>query len=264
VPEPREVARYTRRIGAGIERVWENVRDWEHLPWLHRASFRSIALEDEGERGWRARLGLANGREIRLELAIEGARYVSRTLEGDGAGSEIWTSLREIDDAHTDIEVAFLVPGVSADAAVKLGPAYVQLYTRLWDEDESMMQRRAALLARRAELFAPLPTDAESVDLGPAAHVRAPLDVEFAGRPYRVARRGDALVAYSRVCPHWLGPLADAAEADGALACPWHGYRFDLTGGRGCGEHTRLRLLPAPRVEIGADGRARLVGTTTA
>ena len=148
MPEPREVARYTRRIGAGIERVWENVRDWEHLPWLHRASFRAIALEDEGERGWRARLGLANGSEIRLELAIEGARYVSRTLEGDGAGSEIWTSLREIDDAHTDIEVAFLVPGVSADAAVKLGPAYVQLYTRLWDEDESMMVGRQLYLDR--------------------------------------------------------------------------------------------------------------------
>ena len=265
MPEPREVARYRRRIGAGIERVWENVRDWEHLPWLHRASFRAIELEGEGGWGWRARLVLANGREIQLELAIDGSRYVSRTLAGDGAGTEIWTTLREVDGAHTDIEVAFLVPGVPADAAAKLGPAFVQLYTRLWDEDEAMMQRRAALLAQRSELFAPLPPDAPSVDLGPAAQARAraPFDAEFAGRSFRVARRGDALVAHATVCPHWLGPLEDAPDADGALTCPWHGYRFDLAAGRGCGERARLRLLPAPRVEIGADGHARLVGVTT-
>ena len=26
---------YTRALGAGIERIWENVLDWEHLPALH-------------------------------------------------------------------------------------------------------------------------------------------------------------------------------------------------------------------------------------
>ena len=261
MPAPREVARYRRRIGAGIERVWENVRDWEHLPWLHRASFRAIEIEEEGAWGWRAHLGLANGRAILLELAIDGARYVSRTLAGDGAGSEIWTELHEVDGAHTDIEVAFLVPDVSADAAAKLGPVYVQLYTQLWDEDEAMMRRRAALLAKRADLFAPLPADTPPLDLGPATELRAPFDVAFAGRPFRVVQHDGRLVAHSTVCPHWLGPLEDAPDADGALACPWHGYRFDLAGGRGCGAHARLRLLPAPRIEIGADGRARLMAS---
>jgi nitrite reductase/ring-hydroxylating ferredoxin subunit len=58
-----------------------------------------------------------------------------------------------------------------------------------------------------------------------------------------------ALVAHSTICPHWLGPLEEAAPENGVLRCPWHGYLFDLrTGasvdGRGC------RLAPEPRVFV--------------
>jgi nitrite reductase/ring-hydroxylating ferredoxin subunit len=261
VPQPTHVATYPRRIRADLARVWENVRDWEHLPWLHRASFRAIEPEDEGEWGWRARIALANGREIRLELVIDGLRYVSRTLEGDGAGTEIWTRLAPDGDA-TDIEVEFLVPGVSTELAPKLGAAFTQLYARLWDEDEAMMRRRAALLTRR-DLVRGLPHDGVALDLGPADDVRAraPFEVEFAGRPFRIVAAGGVLLAHSTVCPHWLGPLE--AGADGALVCPWHGYRFDPRSGRRCDADSRLRLLPAPRVAIGADGRARLLEAST-
>jgi len=40
------VATLRRTIGASLERVWENVFDWEHLPWLHRQDFASIDLID--------------------------------------------------------------------------------------------------------------------------------------------------------------------------------------------------------------------------
>ena len=33
---------YQRTVGVSTERVWENVHDWAHLPWLHGASFSSI------------------------------------------------------------------------------------------------------------------------------------------------------------------------------------------------------------------------------
>jgi nitrite reductase/ring-hydroxylating ferredoxin subunit len=259
VPQPTRVARYPRRIRADLARVWENVRDWEHLPWLHRTNFRAIEPEDEGEWGWRARIALASGREIRLELVIDGLRYVSRTLEGDGAGTEIWTTLDPSGEA-TDIEVEFLVPYVSKELAPRLAIAFTQLYARLWDEDEAMMRRRAALLARR-ELFGALPPDASALDLGPAGEVRAraPFEVEFAGRPFRIVAAGEALLAHSTVCPHWLGPLELESGANGALVCPWHGYRFDARSGRRCGADSRLRLLPAPRVAIAADGRASLM-----
>ena len=53
-----EVATYERRVAADGMRVWENVLDWEHLPWLHRESFASIELREAGPWGWRARAPL--------------------------------------------------------------------------------------------------------------------------------------------------------------------------------------------------------------
>ena len=80
--------------------MWENVLDWEHLPWLHRGSFRSIHCEDAGDWGWRARVAFpppdpsaSSGAEARIELRVDrpASRYVTRTLEGAGSGGEIWT-----------------------------------------------------------------------------------------------------------------------------------------------------------------------------
>ncbi|TMA35466.1 MAG: Rieske 2Fe-2S domain-containing protein [Deltaproteobacteria bacterium] len=258
--ELTSVAVYRRRIGASLERVWENVRDWEHLPWLHRDSFASIDLEHEDERGWRARVGLrapANA-VVRLELAAsDDRRYVARTLEGPGADTEIWTRLDPIDAHRTGIEVEFLVPDMAAGRRDALGAAYVALYTRLWDQDEAMMQRRSFLLdAPRAPRAARTP-----VDLGPAAELEArlPLRVSFAGRPVVVARCDGELLAYDALCPHALGPL-DAAplSEDGRVVCPWHGKAFDVHTGRDCEAVSRLRLFLAPRVEV-AGGRVRLV-----
>jgi nitrite reductase/ring-hydroxylating ferredoxin subunit len=259
VPQLTSVAVYRRRIGASLDRVWENVRDWEHLPWLHRESFASIALEREDERGWRARIGLRApaGSQISLELAAsDERRYVSRTLEGPGASSEIWTRLDPVDERRTDIEVEFLAPGVAPDRRDALGAAYVALYTRLWDQDEAMMQRRSWLLDQpRVALAA-----REPVDLGPAAELEArlPLRAVFGGRPVMVARFAGELIAWDALCPHALGPLEELPGEDGRVVCAWHGKAFDVRTGRGCDADRRLRLAPAPRVEI-AGGRVRLV-----
>jgi nitrite reductase/ring-hydroxylating ferredoxin subunit len=253
------VATYRRRIGASLARVWENVRDWEHLPWLHRESFASIALEQEGEFGWRARVGLRAPAEpaIRLELVAESEhRYVARTLEGPGAATEIWTRLAPVDAGRTDIEVEFLVPGVAASRRDALGDSYVALYTRLWDQDEAMMKRRSWLLdaPRGARALR------EPVDLGLAVEIenRLPLRVAFGGRLVVVARCGGELLAYDALCPHALGPLDAAEIVDGRVVCPWHGRSFDVRSGRGCSAGNRLRLAPAPRVEV-TGGRVRLV-----
>ena len=248
-----EVARYERRVHASGERVWENVRDWEHLPWLHRSSFRSIALRDEGDWGWKAEIGLRPQGEILLELVIHGARYVSRTLEGPGAGTEIWTRVTPVGERETDVAVSFQVPEVPPEAAESLGAGFRKLYAQLWDEDEGMMEHRTRELAARA-------TRAEPLALGPAAKLRArlPLCVELGGRRYRVLEVGGELLAHATRCPHLLGPLDDAAVEDGVVRCPWHGYAFDVKSGRST-EGRRLRLPPAPRVEVDADGQATLV-----
>lgn len=266
-----QVAVYRRTLGASLERVWENVHDWEHLPWLHAASFSRIALEEQGGWGWRARIGVAGGSEILLELVVEDdRRYVSRTLAGPGAASEIWTSLAPRGANETAIEVGFHLPGVAAGSAqaAKLGERMTALYTRLWDEDEAMMRERAAQLAlasdaqrARASDGGGAPTSArDGLDLGDEHALRAqpPRVVEWRGRRYRVLREGGEWVAHAVVCPHWLGPLEHADVRDGQVTCPWHGYRFDVRSGRRCDAESPMRLAPAPRV-VCADGRLRLV-----
>jgi uncharacterized membrane protein len=145
------VATYQRTIRASLERIWENVRDWEHLPWLHRSSFTSIRLLDQTPDSWRARITMppANApREAVIEIQLDQHHlcYWSRTLEGQGAGGEILTWLKPVDERTTDIVVEFRVPGVKAERAEAVGAAYLRLYTRLWDEDERMMRRRQELI----------------------------------------------------------------------------------------------------------------------
>jgi hypothetical protein len=52
---------YRRVIRASLDRVWENVLDWEHLPHLHKDSFRAIAPIRVDRDGWRANVELADG-----------------------------------------------------------------------------------------------------------------------------------------------------------------------------------------------------------
>jgi len=259
---PARVGLYRRLVGASLERVWENVLDWEHLPWLHHGAFRAIERVDSGPWGWRARIGLHPAeaqQEILLELIIDRAKgeYTARTLEGAGAGTEIRTRLESRQPQVTAIEVEFRVPGIEPAAADAVGDAYVALYTRLWDEDESMMQGREAALSRRRSGRGAGP---ETVEIGPLEEVRAraPIVVEAKGRPYRIVELDGHLVAHATDCPHMLGPLAEAAVEDGCVRCPWHGYRFDLRTGFSA-DGRGLRLAPAPEVRVDPDtGAVRL------
>ena len=248
------VAIYRRRVAASTERVWENVRDWEHLPFLHAASFRSIALEAESASGWRARVGLHPSSEITLELAIDSARsqYVSRTLAGPGAGTEIWTAVAGVSPTATEVEVGFWLPDVAAERAEAIGAAYTRLYERLWDEDEAMMVHRAAALAAPRD---PPPAH-ERVCLGALTDLRAQGVVCFAwsGRRWRLVELDGTLHAHAAQCPHWLGPLDVAPVADGAVRCPWHGWRFDVRTGRAL-DGRAARLPDPPHVGVDAHGR---------
>jgi len=260
-PDLVSVAIYERTIAASLERIWENVLDWEHLPGLHRASFGAIRCLDSSEGGWRARLlgrGADPSQEIEIEVRLDrpNLRYVSATTAGAGAGSEIWTKLVRKQAHATDIRVEFLLPGISPAQVEALGRGYTTLYTRLWDEDETMMVRREAMLAKLSSFPERGHT---SLELGRLTDLRArlPLLVEYDGRPFRVLERDGALLAHSTLCPHMLGPLEHAIPEGDTLECPWHRFRFDLRSGRSCDGHTQ-RLMPAPRVLIGRDERVSL------
>lgn len=245
-----EVAVYRRRVGAGLERVWENVLDWEHLPWLHRSSFSSVDLVELRADGWRAQVGLGSlgAADVDVRCDRERNRYLTATRAGTGAGTEIWTTLEPVSAAETAIEVRFLAP-VTAEHASAVGDYYVGLYARLWDEDERMMRHRQAVLSTRQQR---LSIDVE-VDLGPRDEVfdRVPFAVDAAGGRWLVFAVEDAILARPALCPHALGPLDEGEMCAERVRCPWHGYEFDLRSGQSA-DGRALRLGDArPAVQRG-------------
>jgi nitrite reductase/ring-hydroxylating ferredoxin subunit len=163
------------------------------------------------------------------------------------------------DPQHTDISVAFHIAAIPEAARAAIGEGYVRLYTRLWDEDEAMMQRRQALIDGR-EPAAARPGPRPRLALGPAAalHAEEARIVALGDDRFRVLAHEGRLLAHPVVCPHQGASLAAAAVEAGAVVCPWHGYRFDCESGRGpSGQPCRMAV--GARVEVSADGEAFLV-----
>lgn len=212
---PVHLGIYRRVIRASLERVWENVLDWEHLPWLHKEAFRSIAKVRAGPDGWLARVEFTTGGLAEIDVALDQPRllYLTSTKSGEGAGTEIETVLDPRGDHATGIEVTFRMPGIAEPDRVGAFDFLRAVYTQLWDQDEEMMRRRERVLRAR----------------GAEPEIR---EVEIDGRVHR----------FAAVCPHLGGPLDTAAVQSGVVTCPWHGYRFDVRTGR-CvsGQAYRLR-----------------------
>ena len=217
------VATYPRRIQATIERAWENVRDWEHLPHLHDSSFNYCELDESGDWGWRVWSDAEHSGYF--ELVIDAQRYVVRTYVRGAQVSEIWTQLVACGDA-TDIRVEFYAAGVTDDNREDVGAMYLGLYQVLWDEDEAMMRERQRRLDSRRDVAA-------EVNLGNVDELRAnaPVRFELKRREYVLSESSGGWVALPTICPHLLGPL-EAGEQAGQMRCPWHGYVFDLQTGR--------------------------------
>lgn len=42
------------------------------------------------------------------------------------------------------------------------------------------------------------------------------------------------LHALDGICPHAGGPLAEGQVINGVVACPWHGWQYELSTGKNC------------------------------
>ena len=81
--------------------------------------------------------------------------------------------------------------------------------------------------------------------------------VEVGSARIVLARVGDAVYACADACAHQGGPLSQGKLSRTRLACPWHGWQYDVRTGQ-CvfpGRGASVRSYP---VEI-ADGEIRLV-----
>ncbi|HYC56814.1 MAG TPA: Rieske (2Fe-2S) protein [Candidatus Binatia bacterium] len=247
---------YDRVIGASVERIWENVLDWEHLPYLHSQAFGDVRPLSTTSDGWRALIDLPGARgttEVEVTLERDRLRYVTATVGGIGEGSRIITSLLAQGPSSTAIHVEFILPWAPAEAAEKIGEAYRSLYHVLWDQDEEMMVRRQRLLDGGEPRVSETP-----VVLGQLEDVRRrlPFEVQTAGARVRIFEDDGQIRAADLLCPHLGGILKSAASAGCELVCPWHGYRFDARTGRSC-DGRSLRLRPAPSVAV--DGGRNVV-----
>ncbi|MGV0035564.1 MAG: Rieske (2Fe-2S) protein [Candidatus Azotimanducaceae bacterium WSBS_2022_MAG_OTU7] len=243
-----KVATYDRLILAPLVRVWENVLDWEHLPYLHDTSFSYVELDVGGQWGWRTWSNADHTDHVELTLATAD-RYVARSYQAGHQVSEIWTTLTGEGDA-TQIRVEFFIPNVEEDNIEKLGQVMTHLYTRLWDEDETMMQQRHKRLHEqrdaRLEHF-----------LGDEASIRSKISNQDAvtfqlrRREYQITEVDGRLVAISTICPHLMGPLLATETSTGIVRCPWHGYQFDIDSGE-CvfPKHADCTLPTAPELHV--------------
>lgn len=247
------VGTYHRSLPVSLERLYENALDWEHLPWLHRSSFSDIECLEAGDWGWRVRVGLrssADRTETVLELRLDrdSRRWITRALEGEGKGGEVWTHAFAVGEKQTDIVVDFFVPGIQPDRAQHAGEFYRQLYANLYDEDVWMMSERQ----RRLDQVGGRQERPSSIAIGALGDVRRrlPLLVNVSGSGFRIVEIDGRLWAHSTLCPHLLGPLDQCEVREGAVQCPWHGYRFDVPTGKNLnGQSCRLPAAPVVKTD---------------
>lgn len=254
---------YERELDASLERIWENVLDWEHLPYLHSQAFTSVRMTSIDRDSWHGEVGLPGlsgaTAEIDVQLDRERLFYTTRTVAGAGAGTEIVTHLFPRGPRRTAIRVDFHVPWAPAGTEAAVGEFYRNLYVQLWDQDEAMMQQRQRVVDAARSRGAAAGGET-SVSLGRVRELasRLPLEVELGGRTFRVVSIDGRLFAHDTRCPHLGGPLG-ATALDGCEAvCPWHGYRFDVRSGEST-DGRALRLGAAAAIEVSAcDGEVRL------
>jgi nitrite reductase/ring-hydroxylating ferredoxin subunit len=89
-------------------------------------------------------------------------------------------------------------------------------------------------------------TRVASLDEIPAGQPRL---VEVHGVRVVLARVGDAVYACGDVCAHRGGPLSEGKLSGARLACPWHGWMYDVRTGQ-CAFPGRGASVPTYPVRI--------------
>jgi nitrite reductase/ring-hydroxylating ferredoxin subunit len=75
--------------------------------------------------------------------------------------------------------------------------------------------------------------------------------VELDGIRVVLTRLGDQVYAFGDTCAHKGGPLSEGRLSGTRLACPWHGWMYDVRTGQ-CTFPGRGASVPAYRVRVDA------------
>ena len=258
------VATYTRELPVNLARMYENAIDGEHLPWLHKDSFAALTISDKGAWGWRGQgyfqpQSFMTWTELELRLDADNNRWVTTTLRGLGKGTQIVTHALPLADDSIKVVVDIYVPKLPRFLHGIYARQFLATYSKLYDEDLSMMTTRQQELDQKREQ-PPLQTTAE-VSLGSVTSVQesVPFSFELQKQRYRLVDIDGQLVAHAATCPHMLGPLHEATIEHGQVTCPWHGYRFDVIT-RECTSGQQCKLSRAPTIVVNEE-RGEVIAT---
>lgn len=234
-----------KNSGGPSHRLWGQAlaKSLRHQP-LQLLSFASSLLMQSiaAKRG---------GSRVLLELRLDThkKRWITTTLDGVGKGTQIWTQVLEHGAEDIEVQVDFFVPNIPQAMAAPIGQYYQQLYQRLYDEDQDMMERRQQALA----LVKQKPDSKEKqLVLGGIESLKKqlPLTVTVGGKEWQVVQHDGGIAVHHRLCPHMLGPLdRGRVTENGAVVCPWHGYEFSLADGSNLSGQ-RCKLPKPPKVTI--------------
>jgi nitrite reductase/ring-hydroxylating ferredoxin subunit len=79
-----------------------------------------------------------------------------------------------------------------------------------------------------------------------------PVVVEADGEPLVLVRIGEAVYACGTTCAHRGGPLGEGTLHGARLACPWHGWIYDVRTGQ-CVFPRRDARVPTYAVRLAGD-----------
>lgn len=201
-----EVGSLTRDLAASAAMAVEDELDWEHLPHVHRTTFRAASLIHADRDGWDAEVELVDGTPMRMKVTIDPDRrgYTNATYSAGAENGRAVVRLEETDAETCRINLRFFIPEGTGFPVEAAGAFYRDLFTRILDEDEPKMVHRAA-----------------AMKAGPAGR-----------KSRRTAQLADgSVVAVPDLCPHQGLPLDCEPDASGLMTCLWHGYQFDARTG---------------------------------
>ena len=242
-----------------LERLYENLLDWQRLPYVHGDLVASVRCRSWGAWGWCAEVVDLRGRRGIIELIVDRGRrrWTVVWRSGPRAGWRMEGRAEPESGAGLRVTVQCLLPTTATRRPDRAGRVWNLWLERFCAADEAMMRDRQRQLDRRIDRA----READRhVDLGPVEALSLPCVITLAGREFVVAEVAGELRAFPARCPHQLGPL-QAGRLDGrTVSCPWHGDCFDvLTGENLSGRPCALSHLPQVRVD--SAGRALVSAT---
>jgi nitrite reductase/ring-hydroxylating ferredoxin subunit len=265
--------RYEKLIPYPFDVVLSQYFDYEHIVHVHPQTLGEYVLvENRGseivyDQIWPAGLLGRRPKSRVVQTWLPPDRMTFEFIAGRHRGIVVNTRLTPQGKA-TLVDEAYLLPQLPNWnwLARLIRPWVLKMVERVWEEDLRVAVcidgwpgvPDAPAKGCQAEWLARVP--AGRYELGDQAQFPAPglYDVTVAGVKLALVGAADSSYrAVAGICPHTGGPLPLGRACDGAIACPWHGAKFDISTGRSISGPTPIPLNTYD-VEM-ADGRLTLV-----